>query len=224
MNKASNKDSIFMPRLKSTLALLILAVPLTGAAAAGGDGWRDRNASLYSTNQPVVQRTDYVIDLSASGGGLSSGEQARLASWFESLGIGSGDRVFVEADRYAGERARADVAAVAGDYGLLLHDGAPITEGNADSGYVRVIVSRTTASVPGCPKWERQYGASTATSSNYGCAVNSNLAAMIADPNDLVLGQTGSLAGGQAAGVKAIESYRKKAPTGAGNLKPAGGN
>jgi pilus assembly protein CpaD len=42
---------------------------------------------------------------------------------------------------------------------------------------------------------------------------------MIADPNDLVLGQTGSSATDAATGSKAIRAYRDAAPSGAGGLK-----
>ena len=80
-----------------------------------------------------------------------------------------------------------------------------------------MVVSRSTASVPDCPNWSPT-GAS-ATASNYGCAVNSNLAAMVADPSDLVLGQNGHGTGDATATSKAIKVYRDKAPTGAGTLK-----
>ena len=85
---------------------------------------------------------------------------------------------------------------------------------------VRVIVSRATASVPGCPVWEdEQVGAPERTATNYGCATNSNLAAMVADPNDLVLGQEGAGVRDNVQGSKAVKLYRDRAPTGAGNLK-----
>ena len=52
-------------------------------------------------------------------------------------------------------------------------------------------------------------GGPSSTSSNYGCAVNSNLAAMIADPTDLVLGQAGSVTGDADTSSKAIKVYRR---------------
>ena len=45
------------------------------------------------------------------------------------------------------------------------------------------------------------------------------LAAMIADPNDLVLGQTGSSDGDSIASNKAIKAYRTAAPSGTQGLK-----
>lgn len=210
-----------MARFPSAAALALLSL---AASACNHDRYGlspAHNPSLTSVNQPVVQRTDFVLDVNAAGNGVPASEQDRLATWFDSLELGYGDQVYVDqAAGYADARARQDVADVAAGYGLLVHDGAPITAGSVQPGSVRVIVSRNTASVPGCPIWQDEIvGAPERTASNYGCAVNSNLAAMVADPNDLVLGQTGSGNGNAATATRAIKTYREKTPTGAGNLK-----
>ena len=58
------------------------------------------------------------------------------------------------------------------------------------------VVSGNTASVPNCPNWRSRARDSVAeTDANYGCAVNSNMAAMIADPQDLLHGRTDPLVG-----------------------------
>lgn len=208
-------------------AALIMGLAVSACGGAGNGLTPSHNPSLYSANQPVVQRTDYVLDLSGSGSGVSAGERGRLAAWFDSIGIAYGDKIFVEeAYGYAGSASRADIARVASDYGLLLSDGAPVTAGQVQPGSVRVIVSRSSASVPDCPNWQSQTGGKITTASNYGCAVNSNLAAMIADPNDLVLGQTGSRDGNPDAATKAIKVYRNAVPTGSQGLQtqtPGGG-
>ena len=53
-------------------------------------------------------------------------------------------------------------------------------------GQARVVITRSTASVPGCPDWSVKTEANynNATSPGFGCGVNSNLAAMIANPAD----------------------------------------
>jgi pilus assembly protein CpaD len=112
---------------------------------------------------------------------------------------------------------------------MLLSDGAPVTAGAVQPGLVRVVVSRTTASVPGCPNWRQSHlpGAPVSTAAEFGCATNSNLAAMIADPNDLVLGQEGAVPGDPATAVKAIKQYREAKPTGADGItkvSTTGGN
>ena len=206
-----------MSRTKATVALLTATIALGACATSGNYAGVAPNRSIYSENQPVVQRTEYVIDLNAAGSGLAAGERDRLDAWFGSLGLGYGDRVWVE-EGYSGQ-ARQDVARVAADYGLLLSDGAPVTAGAVASDAVRVIVSRSTAHVPNCPNWD-PVGPS-ATSPGYGCAVNSNLAAMIADPTDLVLGQEGSGTGDARTSAKAIRVYRQAAPTGSNGLSDA---
>ncbi len=204
-----------MARTKSLAAVLAIgaAFALPSAAGAKPPERHGPNRGLDSLNQPVVQRIDYLLDL-ADNGGLSDADLARLDSWFTSLGLGYGDHVFVDHGTGAG---RQDVASVAAAYGLLLSEGAPVMAGDVPGGAVRVIVSRTTASVPNCPNYEKERGPSS-TSSNYGCAVNSNLAAMIADPNDLVLGQVGSVTGDANTSSKAIRLYRQTAPTGTKGL------
>jgi pilus assembly protein CpaD len=206
-----------MARTKSLAALVAIGAALTlpsvASARKAPAERHDPSRGLDSLNQPVVQRTDYLLDL-ADNGGLSDADMGRLDSWFSSLSLGYGDHVFVDRGTAQG---RQDVARVAAAYGLLMSPGAPIMEGDVPMGAVRVIVSRTTASVPTCPNFTRDKGPSS-TSSNYGCAVNSNLAAMIADPNDLVLGQVGSVYGDANTSGKAIRLYRTTPPTGAKGL------
>jgi pilus assembly protein CpaD len=198
----------------AALVAIGAALSLTGAA----DARKPRHGperGLDSLNQPVIVRTDYVLDLAGSDGGLSPAERARLDHWFQSLALGYGDHIFVDEGQGYGS-GRRDVARTAAEYGILLSEGAPVTEGSVPPGGVRVIVSRSTASVPNCPNWAARGPSSV--SSNYGCALNSNFAVMIADPNDLVLGQSGSVTGDANTSSKAIRVYRQTAPTGTKGL------
>jgi pilus assembly protein CpaD len=215
MSATDRKESIPMARKKSFFAILALGAALASGNALAKDRDETRNRGLDSINQPVVQRTDYVLDLATQGDGLTASEGARLGAWFSSLGIGYGDRVSVDDPNGFG-RSRQDIAGIAADYGLLLSPGAPITAGAVPSDAVRVIVSRSVATVPNCPN-HKSAGPSS-TSPNYGCAINSNLAAMIADPSDLVLGQVGSGTGDATTASKAIKVYRETAPTGTKGL------
>jgi pilus assembly protein CpaD len=99
-----------------------------------------------------------------------------------------------------------------------------VTSGEIAPGKVRVVVSRTTAKVPNCPDWSDKAGNdfNSNTMANYGCSINSNLAAMVANPEDLIYGQRATGANDASTASKAIKSYRDKAPTGAGPLKQEG--
>lgn len=197
---------------------LLLLASLSASLTACGPA----NRSIESINQPIVQRSDYVFDAMTDGGSLSPGELQRVAGWLGSLRLAYGDRIYV--DDPANGSARAQVAAEAGRYGILLSDPAPITVGAIQPGTVRVIVSRMTASVPGCPNYTRMSGSEfeASTSSNFGCAINSNLAAMVARPEDLVRGQVGETAADPVSTAKAVDSLRRQPPSGQGGLKSAG--
>lgn len=198
-----------------TFAIVALGLAAGACAPSGGQLSAVNNPSLYSVHQPIVQRTDFVIDLATSGDRISASEQGRLRAWLGSIGAAYGDRISVdEARGYESASVRHDIAAVAADYGLLLADGAPVLNGEVAPGQVRVVASRATASVPGCPEWgEDQIAPTVNTSSNYGCATNTNLASMIANPEDLIHGQEGPVTGAATAG-RAVRVYRERTPTG----------
>jgi pilus assembly protein CpaD len=216
-------------RKESTMRSKFLLIAL-GSALAGcqTSNMPDQRATgLPPVNIPVVTSTDYVFDAAAPGGTLASGEGDRLNGWFQGLGLGYGDTVYVDA-AYASS-ARAQIAAVAGRYGMLVTPGAPVTAGPVQPGSVRVIVARRRAVVPNCPNWSvpSQPDWDNKTMSNYGCGVNSNLAAMVANPEDLLHGRDTSPVMDTDTAARALEMYKSKQPTGAGGLQavsPKGGN
>ncbi len=187
---------------------LITALGLSVTAC----GSTTANRSVYSERQPVVSKTNYVLDLSAGNGGLSSAEQNRLSGWFDALELGYGDRVSIDDPSYSASTvAKNAVETIVARYGLLISETAPVTEGHVPAGLMRVVVSRTSASVPGCPDFSHRSHTDfqARTSANYGCGTNSTLAAMIADPEDLVRGQNAD-GEDQSQASKAIRAYRDK--------------
>lgn len=190
------------------------ALAIGGCSTAGGT----LNRGVDTVKQPVVSRTDYIFDAQRAGNGLAPGEASRVAGWMDSMKLRYGDHVSID-DAGAGAVARRQIASIASRYGILLDERAPITNAPLTAGTVRVVISRTSASVPGCPDYSRN-GSSEfqgSTTSNFGCATSLNLAAMVADPLDLVRGQPGadSFVDNRASD-RAVAAYRKAAPTGGG--------
>ena len=197
---------------------IVAAMFASGVALSLGACTGDLNRSVYSTNQPVVERTNYTLDIASGPGGVPVPEQRRLAGWFEALDLRYGDRVSIET--VSASPATIDaVAAIVDRYGLLLSDQAPVTEGFVEPGRTRVVVTRSVASVPNCPDWSDDYDGNfaNATSRNFGCATNSNYAAMVANPEDLIRGQTSEGSSAVSGSNRAIEAYRS------GNAPPSGG-
>ena len=198
-------------------ATAVIALSLGLGLAACGTTDKPQNMSLYSVKQPVVERNSYTLDLVTSAGGLTVPEQGRLADWFEVMGVGYGDRISID-DPAASPAVMEDVAAVASRYGLLVGNDAPVTDGYVNPGNVRVVVTRSTAYVPGCPDWSDRNGWSrdNETSDGFGCAVNANIAAMVADPEHLLEGASGTGETVVMTSNRAIDSYRNASPTGNG--------
>lgn len=163
---------------------LLPALALTTALAGCGG---TQNRGLESVHQAVVSRSDYVFDVADTAGPEAA---RRLAAWFDSIKLRYGDRVSVD-DPNGSPVNRGFVASVTNRYGLTLDEVAPVTQGTIAPGSFRVVVSRATATVPGCPDWSRssQGNYNGDMPSNYGCATNASLAAMVADPEDLVTGK-----------------------------------
>ncbi len=197
-------------------ALIIVAAALSACQHVPYD---QADRGVEAVNVPVVTRNDFALDVAAPDGSVPASEAARLDAWFRSLQLGYGDTIHVDG-AYA-DAARNDVARVAGQYGLLLSNGAPVTQGSIPSGSVRVVVSRTRAEVPNCPNWSvpSNPNYNNRTMSNYGCAVNSNLAAMVANPEDLIHGREGDPYVDAAAASRGIGVYYSTPPTGKKGLQ-----
>lgn len=214
-----------LTRKDTTMRSKLLIIAL--ATVVGGCVTQDRpDTGVAAVHVPVVTSADYVFDAATPAGSLAPGEADRLNGWFQGLGLGFGDRIYLDG-AYA-DQARIQVAAIAGQYGMLVSDGAPVTAGAVQPGSVRVVVSRRRAVVPGCPDWSRaaQPNVENRNMSNFGCGVNSNLAAMIADPEDLLHGRESAAAVDVRTGSRAVQYYRSTAPTGTKGLQdvsPKGG-
>jgi pilus assembly protein CpaD len=204
---------------KILLGLAAFAAVATPVAA----GARDRsNRSLESVHQPVVSYASYTFDVQAGSGGLPDYEARRLNDWFSSIGLSYGDQVAIVTDAgYYSPAVRDGIADIVARHGLLVGEDSSAAAGAAPDGAVRLVVRRATATVPGCPDWrsKAETDINLGASSNFGCGVNSNLAAMVANPEDLVRGQTTDTDLRTVTSNRAISTYRDKALTGAGDLK-----
>ena len=211
--------------MRSKFILIALGSALAGCQS--GPQQDVPQMGLAAVNVPVVTSQDYVFDAAAPGGSLAPGEGDRLNGWFQGLGLGYGDTIYVDGGYAPG--ARGQVNAIANKYGMIVTPGAPVTQGSVQPGSVRVVVARRRANVPGCPHWtyRSQPDWDNKTMSNFGCGVNSNLAAMVANPEDLVHGREGQGVGDPLTGTKAIDLYRSTEPSGKKGLQSVsvkGGN
>lgn len=200
------------------------AIAAAAVLTLSGCGNMASNRSLESVHQPVVSRSNYTLDLNAQGGSLPTQEQRRLAEWFQAMDLGYGDRVSIDDPSGRNVVVKSAIEAAASRHGLLVNEIAPVTNGEIAPGTVRVVVTRSLAEVPGCPDWKSKLEMNyrNATSSNYGCAVNSNMAAMVANKEDLVRGEPGAPTDPTQRSNTVIKQYREAPPSGSGGLKQSG--
>lgn len=203
--------------MRPRLSMILLCAPVLLASACTGTV----NRSLDSVHQPVVSRTDFVFDVVTDGGGVSPAEMQRLVDWMAALRVTYGDRLAVDDPSGSNDAARAQIGTLVARYGLFLDKHAPITAAAMTPGTVRVVITRATASVPGCPDFSRNATAefNGNTTSNHGCAINSNLAAMVARPEDLVLGRAAGSTSDPVTGSKAVQTLRRTVNSGTNGLK-----
>lgn len=191
--------------------LLASAAFLAALAACG-----PVNRSVNTVKVPTVQSTQLAHDVRFAGyDGLAADDARGLTEWLQSIDIAYGDRISVDDPVAVGAAARrAAIAGIVARFGLMVEDAAPVTAA-LPAGMARVVVTRTKVTVPDCPDWRRKSNPELAASamSNYGCATVSNIAAMVADPNDLIDGQGYAGADGHTTS-KAIAVFRERKPTG----------
>ena len=208
-----------MRKLGSATAIA-MALALSGCFAGS-----NANRGLESVHQPIVTQQNFVFDANASDGSLSPSELARVSGWLDAMNVRYGDRVSVDTSSAYGSSAAVEaIGELMSRKGMMLAQTVPMTPGAIQPGYLRIVITRATASVPGCPNWNTRSAMdfNATTTSNYGCATNSNIAAMVADPMDLVHGQS-ERSNDPLTASRAIRSYRAAPPTGANGLRSSGG-
>jgi pilus assembly protein CpaD len=187
-----------------TSSLLLLAS--LSACSSMKNGSRD-NAGLDSTHKATVTLQESNHPISFSNSKLSANEEASLAAFISSSGLRYADRLTLrtsEPNMSVGYRNA--INAVLGRFGLAI--GNVETTLGLQSGSAILAVSRPTVTLPQCavhsgPKANNIHNENM---SNYGCSTRSNLAAMAANPADLV---SGNVLDGQGADItaKPVEGF-----------------
>ncbi len=198
------------PLQVALIAALMPAAPLFAA----------RDYGLTSTQQPVVRRVEYSLDVEAD---MAAGsiEDQQLAEWLDALTPGYGDQVALDlGGRPSAGRLSLILRARLAKFGLAEAPILAVSVTPLRSDKVRIILRRSVASVPDCPNYRGVGGADFGDSGirGYGCAVNGNIASMIADPNDLLEGKAappgeGWRAAKDAADANSVGADSKLAPT-----------
>lgn len=175
------------------------------------------NLSVAEEHPITVDSQVVTMTLPLSGSELSSLDKARLRAFAESyLNGGYGPLTVMGPSGSSNDRNGQDRSAAVREF---LHEtgvdwsainGAAYRAGDDRSSELVLSYTHYVATASDCGVWTgltaRDYG--NLRSPNFGCATQNNLAAMVADPHDLVEAQP-STAPDAASRIRAINAYRQ---------------
>ncbi len=209
--------------------MLVLPAMLAGALAASGCSSEDiagtpdlaRWSPTEATHENRVEfvTLNHAVRFDTNSVKLAPGEAAALQQFLAQIQLSYGDQVTIEtaphygvvsSDSLASRRADA-LSIIVHNFNVGVAANRRISEkmaGRRDE--LGIVVGRYVVSTPACPDWRKPEGDdyTNEPSSNYGCAVETNLGLMVANPGDLLHGTTTGTADGEFS-ARAVEQYRK---------------
>jgi pilus assembly protein CpaD len=152
---------------------------------------------------------DHDVDFARGAKTVTASEVAGLSNFLRDNAVGEGDSVTVAGPNAASTLAAARRAAVLAELRMLHVHAVPATVTAPVSSAVRVHVDHVVVTAPQCPDWSKAEADNpdNSSSSNFGCATEANLAAMVANPADLARGRPSGVADG-AALARGVELYQ----------------
>lgn len=192
------------------ISLLLLAGMLMasgcGANAPAEAGWSD--PIPLKQNKVEFVTLGHGVQFAARSKTFTAGEAEGLAAFLKQNMVGDGDTVTV-ASAGTSTLAAQRQAAILAELKHRRIRAVPATDAALAFDGVSVRVGRTVVTAPRCPDWSKPEAdnSTNSPSSNFGCATESSLALMIADPADLVRGKPGGPADG-AVLARGAEMYR----------------
>lgn len=205
--------------LVSALALTLAACGSTSEGTNPALGW----SQMGSPKELEVERAQirHAVRFATDQATIDSVERDRLRTFLAAIDLEAGDSIRLEghADERASDLYNLDLAArrseavrrflhAEGLGRVEMHESAygeraPAASERSQAAWrenrrVEVVVDRHLVVLPPCPDWSRRSGTDFANQphTNFGCAVQTNLGLMIANPRDLERGRALSPADG----------------------------
>lgn len=192
-------------KTRAPLAVLAAAFALAACSPAV-TGWTDaENAKTID-----VQRLESSLAVSAAGAALSTTEAANVDRFLANQGNLANLRVTLSPRSEAGRAGMTAVADYLVDRGVRARHISRSDQVAGGAGDVLVVAEHYVAAAPNCPDWTHSniLDGNNQNSSNWGCATQSGLARMVADPRDLVVGRSFEGVDGDR-GAYAVDRYNR---------------
>jgi pilus assembly protein CpaD len=189
-------------------AIVSMIALSVGACAPQTSQWSYVEAPRENT--VALVRLSHDVQFRANEDRLNPTETYRLATFIRDRSVGYGDQILLLNGGGPMAQRRMDaVASVFSRGGMKVVRDIEIEGVTPGPNEVRVLVGRHVVTSPNCPNWSKRadddFG--NTGSSQIGCASTTNLGLMVANPTDLVRGETLGPADGELNAFR-VESYR----------------
>lgn len=203
-------------RRRRVLSLSLFALIVAGCAQTVAD-WSPAEAPTDIEVQWVTLA--HTVSFPADDDAMTRREIRRLDAFLSQVGLRQSDRLYIDTGRQRDvdfEDPRVTMVRERVHLHLPGVQLAAIESLGAPGRNLTVVVGRYVAIAPDCPNWSRpsQSNPGNHVDGNFGCATQTNLSRMVADPGDLFRGRDLTPADGMAlsAGIRRYRSGETIAP------------
>jgi pilus assembly protein CpaD len=201
------------PSAKALVSIACLAA-LASCTMPDAQQWQPTAADAQKTNKIEFSRLTYTVHFAAGSPTLTGAETTRLLGFLDDSDIVYGDHLYLgmPSEDALSQKREAAIRRVLARRGVLMTaTAAPVrgTASYASSDEMTVQFERYVVTPPACPNWSKPTGGdpNNTVFSNFGCATETNLGMMVAQPRDLVVGRQPGPRDAEPA-LYAIQNYR----------------
>jgi pilus assembly protein CpaD len=196
-------------RIPAARFLLLLGMLSLAGCHTGFDSAEMSDPPPPKHNQVELVTLDHDVNFARGAKSVAAGEVAGLSNFLRDNAVGDGDTVIVDSPKGASSLAAVQQAAVFTELKALHVRAAPTLATTQVANSVRIHVTHAVVTAPQCPDWSKPEAdnSDNGPSSNFGCATEVNLAAMVANAADLAKGRSSTTADG-AVLAHGVELYR----------------
>jgi pilus assembly protein CpaD len=204
------------PRRALTLKALIGIAGLAALSAcemSDAQHWQPSSAGAQKVNKVEFSRLSHTVRFTSGSPTLTSAETSRLMGFLDDSDIVYGDHLYLGAagDDALTQKREAALRRILAKRGVLMTVSPIAAHGSSDE--MTVQLERYVVTPPACPNWSKPTGGDpdNTTFSNFGCATETNLGMMVANPRDLLVGRQPGPPDADPA-LHAIQNYRAGKP------------
>ncbi len=198
--------------LKALIGVASLAA-LSACAMPGAQQWKPESANAQKVNKVEFSRLSHTVRFTSGSPTLTSAETSRLMGFLDDSDIVYGDHLYLGApgDDALTQKREAALRRILAKRGVLMTVAPAAAHAGGDE--MTVQLERYVVTPPSCPNWSKPTGGDpdNTTFSNFGCATETNLGMMVAQPRDLVVGRQPGPPDADPA-LQAIQNYRAGKP------------